>query len=279
MVRRHIYIPDNQVKPNTPTDHLTWIGKYIVEQKPDVVINAGDFGDMPSLSVYDKGKKLGEGVRVIDDINACKTAWDVLNKPIEKFNAKKRKNKEKQYKPRKIITLGNHEDRINRHVNENPELFGFLSVDNLELGRYGWEVHDFLDIVAVDGVHYSHFFASPMNGRPYGGMLSTRLKNIGFSFVMGHQQTRDTTSRYLANGTRQRGLVCGCCYLYDDNYRKQANTAWHGIFQLNEVQDGDYDLLEISLDYLCRRYEGVTLKKFMMEKYGIVLDRHGGAVS
>ena len=272
--QRHIFIPDNQVKANSPNDHLAWIGKYIVEQKPDVIVNAGDFADMHSLSYYDKGQKKGEGLRVVDDIDACKEAWDVLNKPIEKFNAKKRKNKEKQYKPRKIITLGNHEERINTYVNCNPEQFGLFSTDSLELDRYGWEVHDFLDIVDIDGIHYSHYFCNPGNSNPYSGMMTTRLKNIGFSFTMGHQQVKEQGNRYLGNGARQRGLVCGSCYLYDDDYRPQANASWHGIFVKNEVANGDYDLCEVSLDYLCRKYEGVSLKEFMKEKYNTVLYRH-----
>lgn len=273
--RRHIMIPDVQVKPDAPNDHLRWIGEYIVENKPDVIVQIGDFADMHSLSSYDKGKVAGEGARVQDDIDACKEAWDILNEPIERFNKYKKKNR---YDPRKIITLGNHEERINRHVEENPELLGFLSTESLELDRYGWEVHPFLDIVEADGIHYSHYFANPMNGRPIGGMMQTRLKSIGFSFTMGHQQIKEQGNRYLANGTRQRGLVCGSCYLYDDGYRAQANGAWHGIFVKNEVISGDYDLCEVSLDYLCRKYEGMFLHEYMKLHYNIVLDRHKGLV-
>ena len=131
--RRHLMIPDVQVKPNTPNDHLRWIGEYIVEQQPDVIVQIGDFADMHSLSSYDKGKAAGEGARIQDDIDACKAAWDELNAPIEAYNRYKKKNR---YLPRKIITLGNHEERILRHVDANPELVGFLSTDNLELYRY-----------------------------------------------------------------------------------------------------------------------------------------------
>jgi len=56
-MRKHIMIPDCQVTPDTPTDHLRWIGEYIVEQKPDAIINIGDFADMESLSFFDKGKR------------------------------------------------------------------------------------------------------------------------------------------------------------------------------------------------------------------------------
>jgi hypothetical protein len=38
-----------------------------------------------------------------------------------------------------------------------------------------------------------------------GGAAATRLKTIGHSFVMGHQQTLDYAVRFLANGQQQFG--------------------------------------------------------------------------
>ena len=58
---KKLIIPDTQVKPGVPTDHMEWIGKYILDQKPDCVIHLGDHYDMHSLSSYDQGKKAGEG--------------------------------------------------------------------------------------------------------------------------------------------------------------------------------------------------------------------------
>ena len=54
---KHLIIPDTQVKPNTPTEHLKWAGQYAAEKKPDVIVHIGDHWDMESLSSYDKGKK------------------------------------------------------------------------------------------------------------------------------------------------------------------------------------------------------------------------------
>jgi len=54
-------IPDCQVKPGVDLSYLTWIGKYLAEKKPDVIVCIGDFADMESLSLYDVGKKSFEG--------------------------------------------------------------------------------------------------------------------------------------------------------------------------------------------------------------------------
>ena len=54
---KHLIIPDTQVKPNSPTDHLRWAGLYAAEKKPDVIVMIGDFFDMESLSAFDVGTR------------------------------------------------------------------------------------------------------------------------------------------------------------------------------------------------------------------------------
>ena len=266
---KHIFIPDCQVTENSPTDHLRWIGNYIVEKKPDVIVHAGDFADMESLSFYDKGKRRIEGKRYSSDIRAANKAFKLLNQPLIDFNKKKKKNKERMYRPRKVITLGNHENRITRATEDDPVMYGTIGVDDLNYKKLGWEIVDYLDFITIDGITYSHFFYNQLSGRPYGGnSIETRLKNIGFSFVQGHQQQVLTGVRTLNNGTRIRGIVCGACYLHDEDYRgPQANAEWRGLFVLHEVENGDYNLMEVSLDFLCNRYEGVSLPEFMKKKH------------
>jgi len=78
----HLVIPDVQAKPGIDFTYLNNIGKYIVEKKPDVIINIGDFADMPSLSSYDKGKKAFEGRRYLADIKASHEAMEALLTPL-----------------------------------------------------------------------------------------------------------------------------------------------------------------------------------------------------
>ena len=67
---RHCIIPDIQAKYGEDFTFLTHIGKYLVEKKPDVVVQLGDFSDMESLSSYDQGKKSFEGKRYTKDASA-----------------------------------------------------------------------------------------------------------------------------------------------------------------------------------------------------------------
>lgn len=254
MAKKHLYIPDIQAKEGVPLEHLKWIGKYIVDKKPDVIVQIGDFADMPSLSSYDKGKKSFEGRRYRKDIKYTQKAMDLLLGPLRKYNANQRKTRHKQYKPRMVLTLGNHEERIVRAINSNSELEGLMSYDDLPYND--WEVHDFLKPVFIDGVCYCHYMANPMTGRPYAGMAATILKNVGHSFVVGHAQKLEVATRHLTTGQQQWGIVAGACYLHDEDYKGyQGNQHWRGIILLHRVGDGNFDPCFISLDYLKEKYK------------------------
>lgn len=268
----HVVIPDTQAKAGVPTDHLRWIGQYIVDHfhdKPIKIIHLGDHADMPSLSSYDKGKKSMEGRRYKEDIVAANEAFDVLNKALREFNANRKKTKHGLWLPERHILLGNHEDRINRAVESDAQLEGVISTEDLNYRFSGWQVHPFLKPVNLDGIWYAHYWQNTMTGKPLGGSALMRLKNLGHSYTMGHQQVLDYGIRFV-NGKSQHALVAGACYLHDEDYKGyQGNAHWRGIIVCHDVVDGSYDPMFISLDYLCRRYEGVSLSVFLKKKYNI----------
>ena len=102
---KHLMIPDLQIKPGLDLTYLKWIGKYIVDKKPDVIVQIGDAADMPSLCSYDVGKKSFEGRRYKDDIAAVKEGMRTLFRPLEDYNRRMRKHKGKQYLPRKVLMV------------------------------------------------------------------------------------------------------------------------------------------------------------------------------
>lgn len=249
----HYFIGDLQCKDEVDLDYCRWIGEDIARTKPDVIINIGDHADMPSLSSYDRGKASHEGRRVHLDIEAAIKGMNLLLKPLWQIQQKElKKFGEIQYKPRMILTMGNHEERIERHVNANPELVGLLSTDSLRYKEFGWEVYDFLVPAMANGVAYCHFFANPLTGKPYGGTIMNVLKNVGESFSMGHVQKFDLFMRYLpASGKRQMALVNGASYSHDEGYKgPQGNHHFRGIVVKRFVADGGYDLELRSLDTL-----------------------------
>ncbi len=252
---KHLVIPDVQAKPGQDFTFLTHVGKYIVEKQPEVVVCIGDFADMESLSVYDKGKKSFEGRRYVKDIEAATQAMKALLDPLIEFNANARKTKHKLYKPRLVLTLGNHEHRIVRAVEDDPKLDGMMGLNDLPYKH--WEVHPYLKVVTIDGVNYSHFFTSGVMGR---AVSSARvlLQKKHQSCVMGHVQHMDISTDYRADGAPITALFAGCCYEHDEAYLgNQGNNYFRGIHMLYEVNDGAFYHHAISLKYLRNKYERV----------------------
>ncbi len=248
----HCVIPDVQVREGQDFTFLSNVGQYIVDKKPDVIIQLGDFADMPSLSSYDKGKKEFEGRRYTKDIAAATEAMNALLGPILEFNAKARRNKEKQYFPRLVMTLGNHEYRIERAVNDDPKLEGLISTTDLPYNS--WEVYPYLEVIGIDGVNYSHYFTSGVLGRPVGNAKQL-LQKKHQSCVQGHVQKMDIATDYRADGTPIIGLFAGCCYEHDEGYLgPQGNTYFRGIHFLYEVDNGSFFHHAITLKYLSSKY-------------------------
>jgi hypothetical protein len=254
---KHLVIPDVQVKPGQDFAFLRHVGEYIVEKKPDTIICIGDFADMPSLSSYDVGKKSFEGRRYKSDIQASIEAMQTLLAPLTLFNRNATVGRKRRYLPRLILTLGNHENRINRVIETDPKLDGTISVDDLCYADFGWEVYPFLEPVIVDGIAYSHFFTSGVLGRP---VTSARVlvQKKHMSCVMGHVQNFEVHTEYRGDGARVTGMFAGCCYEHHEDYLgPQGNNHFRGVHMLHEVSAGEFDHMAVSLKYLRKKYTNV----------------------
>jgi hypothetical protein len=250
-----LVIPDCQVKEGIPTEHLTWAGNAIVDYRPDVVVNIGDFADMPSLSTHDvKGSKYFEGLRYKKDIVVVKEAMSKMLLPLRELQAKQKSSKEKVYKPRMIMLMGNHENRINRAINNNPTLEGLLSTDDLEYSK-DWETHEFLHPVFINGVGFNHYWPVGAMGRP-ASSAATIISKLHMSCIAGHQQGKQVAYGKRADGQSICAIIAGSYYLHDESYMDQlSNKHWRGLVMLNEVADGHFDEMFLSIEYLRRKYE------------------------
>lgn len=259
-LQRHLIIPDTQVKPGVPLDHFPWIGAAIREYRPSTVIHLGDHWDFPSLSQHDAPGSLSkEGARIEDDIEAGNEALRMLHRAMGKFSG------------RKLLLRGNHEDRLPRAIEADPRLSGALGFHLLNDRALGWEVVDYFNgapgQIRIDGVVYAHYFAAVNTGRAIGGTAGNKLNHVGEPFVQGHVQGYEVGTKQYATGKVKKGIVAGSCYLHDEGYKGMANSHFRGIVVLNEVQDGQFCEMPLSLDYLCRKYEGKPLDVYLRRKY------------
>jgi hypothetical protein len=255
-VSTHLIIPDAHAMPGTTTDRFHAVGELIMRERPDVIICLGDFADMPSLCSYDKGRKSFEGRRYTNDVQSTLAAQEALFRSMNAYNLQQTRNKKSHYKPRMIMTLGNHEHRINRAIELEPSVLeGTISVEDLGYTAFGWEVHPFLRTVEVDGVFYSHYFPSGTMGGPILGALPARgiiTKHMA-SCSGGHDHRLDHCIATAPDGKRVRGLVAGCLIDFPMDFAHHTQHMWwSGVTIKRHVHNGDYDPEFISLHNLMR---------------------------
>lgn len=253
---RILVIPDTQVKPGVPLDHFRWIAKAIKQYKPTHVVHLGDHWDFPSLSTYSSRLEISTA-RVVDDIESGNRAMKLFWKSLRGMKDP----------PEFHFSFGNHEERLLRYIGDNLILENFLSFDNLFLD--GWITHPYRSLYSLNNVWITHAFFQENTGRPLGGTAQSVLMRVGLSGIQGHRQGKQIAQRTLPNQQVQRMLICGSCYLHQEAYLgEMARENWRGIVVLHDVDDGDYDMMELSLKYLCRKYEKVELKDFKENVYG-----------
>lgn len=247
MSRTHLIIPDSHAHPGFDNKRYDLLGHLINDIKPDVVVDIGDWWDMPSLCSYDKGTKSYEGRRYRRDIEAGIEGQDRLRTIVKR---------QKKRLPRFVRCLGNHEQRIIKAIEKDPILEGTIGIEDLMSKEYGWEEHPFLDEVEIDGVFYSHYFTSGVMGRPISGehpgysLLTKKFK----SCTAGHLHLFDHCTRAVGN-KRIHGCVVGVFQDYRADYAGPANDMWsRGVVVKRDVEDGNYDIEWISMQRLYDAY-------------------------
>ena len=241
----HLVIGDPHCNPKASNDRFLWAGKLARDLKPDTIICMGDLSSMDSLSSYDKGKKSFEGRRYKKDIDHAHDALEKFNKGLNGRRS------------RKVMLLGNHEDRIDRIVDETPELDGTISTKDLKFKEFGWEVIAYQEPVAIDGVHYCHNYPTGIMGKPISGDSIARsllLKNK-VSSTVGHCHLFDYSMCTVPTGRKVIGLSAGCYLHHKEDYARNTQRLWwSGLIVKRNVRQGEYDIETVEYNTVKRRY-------------------------
>lgn len=244
--------PDPQMRRGVPMEHMIWGANYAAAKRPKRIVLIGDVYDMPSCSSYDKaGSHAAEGRRIRADLDY---PFRVLEKMANIWA------RVRGWNPEVHVTLGNHEDRLLRAVRDDARFEGVFGVESFRFGDLGWKVHPFLKPVVLDGVSYCHYF--PQNHA--GKVVQTRrgaptaraqvLRQM-CSCTSGHLQGLDTHIHPTTNGFR-RGVIAGSFYQHNEEYLSPGgNNYWRGIIMKHDVYGGEYDLCEVSMGYLKRKFK------------------------
>lgn len=248
----HLIVPDPHAHPDHHNDRADWLGKLIMDVKPDVIINIGDMFDLPSMSSYDKGKASFHGNTYRRDLDAGLEFDERMWAPIRK--AKKRR-------PYSVFFEGNHEYRMKRALEVSPELNGIIGFKDFGLDRNYNDVVEYTGFTPgvrnIDDINYAHFFTSGVMGRPIGGehpAYSLLTKQYS-SCTCGHIHVADFATRTDPYGNRINGLVAGVFQDYDSSWAGEVNKLWYrGLVVKRNVGGGNYDPQFISMDALKKEY-------------------------
>jgi hypothetical protein len=247
--KRILVIPDAHAKPDHNNRRFEILGKFINDNKFDYVVCLGDFADMHALSSYDIGKKSFEGRTYKADIASAVDAQKKMFSQIKDRGDTKY-----------IMLLGNHEHRINRAIDSDRKLDGTISTEDLQYEKFGWEVHPFQDVVNVEGVNFTHYFANGLMARPISGANPSRtmLNKLHSSSCAGHRHDLSIATDVLPDGKRMWAIVAGCFLDLDqfESFVPQSVQAswWKGLTIMNDVVDGDFSPEFVTLKTLYEKY-------------------------
>lgn len=253
---RVLVIGDVHDDPNLDKDRLRRTGQYIVDTLPDVIVLIGDFLTFDSCNSHDKNhtRKGKKKTSIIDDCESGKRAILALMGPVYELQRKQRK---KVYKPKLVITLGNHENRFERFINENPEMAGMYERDLVSIFvQAGFEVVQYGKFFVFHDMSYTH---TPFNGmgKPFGGVNMGRniALNLCFNITHGHKhEAYEVITPKVSNGITANAVhvICTGSFLpvgYREDYADLSQNCWTSLLTEQTFIDGKY----ISTKRICLR--------------------------
>jgi hypothetical protein len=257
MSKSILVIPDAHANPAYNNARFDWLGNLILDIKPDIVLDIGDFADFPSLSHFDFGKKTYEGRRYKADVACAIDARTRVMLPTDNYNQHVAQTKHKGYHPRLISLGGNHDDdHITRTIEADAKLDGLISVEDQKRKELGWEFHRFGEMVDVEGILFTHYFMGGVMGKPIGGLYPTVsiLKRYHTSCIQGH-------THYFQMRHEQRGLdkiyafMVGCYFDYNPTWTNAHIFYDRGLLLLQGVENGKIESFSwIGIEDVKRRY-------------------------
>jgi hypothetical protein len=208
---------------------------------------------MPSLSSYDKGRKSFQGRTYRADIDSGidfnERLWGTVR------SAKKRL-------PERYFLEGNHEHRIAKAIDLQPELEGAIGLDDLKIKEFydHFVPYDGRSpgCVNIDGINYAHFFVSGVMGKSIGGVRPAYsiLTKRHQSCTAGDLHLLDYFIDSTVTGKIQ-GLVAGCFQDFPSDWAGFANHLWwRGVVIKRNVEGGNYDPQFVSIAALKKEYNG-----------------------
>lgn len=227
----HIVIPPVKIRTLEDLSHIEALGHFIVRRKPTAIICLGDWW----------GLKAGYNVPITDidfpklrdELQHGNLAMQTLMSPIEAAIDSS------NWLPQQVFCYGERELDLHRMVKNKPAQKKVIGISHLEL--FGWIIPEDRCPVIIDGILYTHHFYDFQLDVP----LMKSDKELIELFEMSYVQAGDSQFSYTYHpnnaGVLRQGLTGGA-------YNRYESGIFQGVFCLNNVYKGRYDLETVSLN-------------------------------
>ena len=209
-VRRAIVTPDKHF-PLHDVPAIKVLCQAIEIVKPDTYIDLGDVGEWEGCSHWQWKKKRRPPIEyqlpyIEDDILEVNKGMDIIDESLDKANCKD-----------KHMIEGNHDDWMNRFVDENPFLTKYRFKHCVRLNTRGYEFHPIGEYYKIGKLNFYH-------GHHFAGINHTRnhLLRLGSNIMYGHHHDIQQSSVTHIDGAKSAWSI-GCLKDMEDD-----KNAWLG---------------------------------------------------
>lgn len=240
-------IGDLHVAPGQDLSRIKWIARHIKETKPDHIVQIGDWASFDSVSTHDPigSVKAKHRPSLRQDIEALHESLELFDRELGPSAI-----------PR-IVTLGNHEDRVRKYQELRAELEDSVWLDVLqEFARFRWQTFDFGKVVFIGGVGFVHV---PINriGKPHSSP-NIMANNLAHDLIKGHSHI----ATYLTipkigedKGVTLIDVGTSLPHGHVESYAKLSQTGWYWGIHDVIIRNGRIDdFARISMRTLEARY-------------------------
>jgi predicted phosphodiesterase len=232
MIKSAIILPDVHLTEILPKDYLP-VRDFVKTFKPDKIILLGDFMDVASLSAWDMDKKrLMEGRRFKKEVDCANRELDYLQRYT------------KDKKDGIIYLEGNHEDRVNRYLDSNPEMEGMIEVPEqlrLRERHIKWvkmnKLHKLGEMYFTHGMYTNIYSAAK------------HLQKLGCNITYGHQHGTQTYMQNMAMQKPHMAYALGTLGDKAPDYMKGKPGNWINQFAVFywDTKTGQFNLYPINV--------------------------------
>lgn len=253
-------MPDSHCGPEYDnTIRALWLSSLIDDLRPSTIVHLGDNWNLDSCSDFDLDKPQA---RISRNYKADIASGHDFLAAMFSSTTKARQ----RYSPHTIYCLGNHDIRIQKVVDRQPELAGTISLRDLDLrrwfGQVAWYEGKHPSVVVADGIAYCHYAVAGLMCRPISGLHNlahSLLTKLHTSTIVGHSHILSYANQVVGNGTKRiHGLSAGVYVDADAKFDFVGVGArqWNrGLAILRDVDGaGDFDFQWVSIRQIQRLY-------------------------